>query len=456
MLLPRQQVRFESTDIVSLYCYLVREVKLQLGDTISSEIGVLAENFSHRYLGAEDNLFSEKSYESVIESLKDALDLIDQRTPLKDSDYCEFHDAIEQFLYGEWRNNQDGEIWGINNFYSVWESACLSFILKYMPTENILYFDQRFVENQIIRRFFPNGKNETFSRDFSVNGKKLVPDLVISPSFESLDNHGSSCRLVRDNWDDHNYLTTFAWIHKDVTHKIHIAYLGQNEEDHTFNALSRICKLNSGDLVIDSPLPSNYYSYWNISLEDKRQILIDDHWSAMKFLNHIFYFAACKKLHTFRAFEDEINKRLDISMSRHIPQPTNVFSRSMFRNVSSASLESEFNIFLEIFSGFIASTSEFEIIDFKYLEDAYLRDAANIGSLKRRSVRKQFTYEYLLNEKLKANHPSGEVEIKSSFWIPSTRFEQLICKDVPPYLDGYLEITHVNIRTILENYSQSS
>jgi len=58
-----------------------------------------------------------RGFERVINILKEALDTIDQRTPLKDADYDQFYDAIEQFLYGNWQCADDGEIWGINNFF---------------------------------------------------------------------------------------------------------------------------------------------------------------------------------------------------------------------------------------------------------------------------------------------------------------------------------------------------
>lgn len=90
MTLPRQESQFESTDIVAMYCYLVQEVKLQLGDEINPEVRALAENFQQRYLGIEDSLFVEQSYQLVVDSLKDTLEIIDQRTAIKDSDYCDF------------------------------------------------------------------------------------------------------------------------------------------------------------------------------------------------------------------------------------------------------------------------------------------------------------------------------------------------------------------------------
>jgi hypothetical protein len=136
MTLPRQESQFEATDIVAMYCYLVQEVKLQLGDEINPEVSALAENFQQHYLGIEDSLFVEQSYQLVIDSLKDALEIIDQRTAIKDSDYCDFYDAIEQFLYGNWQKSDDGEIWGLSNFHTVWESACLT----YMSQQRMSHF----------------------------------------------------------------------------------------------------------------------------------------------------------------------------------------------------------------------------------------------------------------------------------------------------------------------------
>ncbi|MBW4422033.1 MAG: hypothetical protein KME13_22935 [Myxacorys californica WJT36-NPBG1] len=121
MVLPRQQVQFDARDIVALYCYLVQEVKVQLGEEVTPEVNALAERFQQHYLGTEDSLFAEQSFERVVDILKEALDTIDQRTPLKDTDYDQFYSAIEQFLYGNWQRANDGEIWGISNFHGVWE-----------------------------------------------------------------------------------------------------------------------------------------------------------------------------------------------------------------------------------------------------------------------------------------------------------------------------------------------
>ena len=87
MVLPRRVLQFESTDIVTMYCYLFCEIKLQLGEIVSAEITALAERFKQHYLGAEDSLFHEQYYEQVLDILKEALEKIDHNTPIKDADY---------------------------------------------------------------------------------------------------------------------------------------------------------------------------------------------------------------------------------------------------------------------------------------------------------------------------------------------------------------------------------
>ncbi len=52
MTLPRRQVLYQSTDIVAMYCYILSEIKQQLQEEVSGEVKTLADDFSHRYMGA--------------------------------------------------------------------------------------------------------------------------------------------------------------------------------------------------------------------------------------------------------------------------------------------------------------------------------------------------------------------------------------------------------------------
>jgi hypothetical protein len=160
--LPRQQVRFQSTDIVAMYCYILWEIKQQLQQEVGVEIKALAEQFKQHYIGGNYGLFEEEYYSQVIDSLKDALELIDHNTPFKDIDYWQFYDAIELFLYGELRQTDEGEIWGIKNFHTVWESMCLTYLIKVSiqlkKIDYLLHLDTNFISNYWIELFNKNSK----------------------------------------------------------------------------------------------------------------------------------------------------------------------------------------------------------------------------------------------------------------------------------------------------------
>ena len=109
MTLPRLEVRYDETDIAAMYSYILTEVKQQLNEAVSPEIIALSERFKQRYIGFDGSLFSGEYYQQIMDVLKDALELIDSRTPLKDADYWDFYDAIEAFLFGEINENQEGK-----------------------------------------------------------------------------------------------------------------------------------------------------------------------------------------------------------------------------------------------------------------------------------------------------------------------------------------------------------
>ena len=446
MTLPRQESQFESTDIVAMYCYLVQEVKLQLEDEINPEVRALAENFQQRYLGIEDSLFVEQSYQLVVDSLKDALEIIDQRTAIKDSDYCDFYDAIEQFLYGNWQKADDGEIWGISNFHTVWESACLTYIVENVPAEHVAFLDRQFISQDILARLDSTMKLVNLSNIFTLKRVNIKPDIVISPSMEIEEKYDSQYSIWSDNWDDYGYKTSFkSSFFKDGYTKI--AYIDQPSQSHTMKKLEDIYKEECGILCINFRLPKEYYSYWSYATFKKSvpEKSFSIQLRTMKHFNHVFYVAIESGYVTFDAFEKQLLPQLNINVIDNELCGTGVFFESLFREIIYDKLKKEFDLFLE-------SLFKFEIIDIKYLRLSYLQDSVNIGELKERSIRKQFVYEYLLYQHLKSStaDDSSSSKISSSFWIPSTQNEDL--SDGPIYLDGYLKLVTVDVESILEHY----
>ncbi len=188
--LPRQTLRYESTTLIDLFCFIVSELQNELAHDIEPRVQELAHRFSEQHLSHEESLFNEETFETTIRTLKGVLDDIDKRTAYKDEDYWRLYDAIETFLYGELdRDNphEDGTFWGISNFSSVWEDMCSTFFF-YTDFKRIIYADTNIIFNgQRIANaksagYFPIYKKEDFADPFFIEfrGKKrwMRPDLV--------------------------------------------------------------------------------------------------------------------------------------------------------------------------------------------------------------------------------------------------------------------------------------
>lgn len=136
--LPRPMVRYESTDIVNLYCYILDEIVQQLDSDVpdniqaySQDIRFLAQCFKDDYLTSNQSIFHKDTFVETINILKEALDKIDKNTYYKDADYWGLYEAIETFLYGELNpDKNDGDFWGIKGFSLVWEDMCHTYFFK--------------------------------------------------------------------------------------------------------------------------------------------------------------------------------------------------------------------------------------------------------------------------------------------------------------------------------------
>ncbi|MEG3861053.1 hypothetical protein [Microcoleus sp. herbarium12] len=146
--LPRPTVRYESTDIVNLYCYILDEIVQQLDGDVpdniqahSQDIRFLAQRFQDGYLTSNQSIFDKDTFDETISILKEGLDNIDKNTYYKDADYWGLYEAIETFLYGEINPDQnDGDYWGIKGFSLVWEDMCNTYFFKEYP-DKICYAD---------------------------------------------------------------------------------------------------------------------------------------------------------------------------------------------------------------------------------------------------------------------------------------------------------------------------
>ncbi len=210
--LPRQTLRYESTTLIDLFCFIVSELQNELEEDIEPRVQELAHRFSEQHLSHEESLFNEETFETTIRTLKGVLDDIDKRTAYKDEDYWRLYEAIETFLYGELdmdNPHEDGTFWGISNFSSVWEDMCATWAFRDFNNgvNSILYadtnivFNSRHVSNSKSAGYFSIYKKEDFDDPFFIefrfpNYKKrwMRPDLV---------------------FQDLNYTVIFDWKYMD-------------------------------------------------------------------------------------------------------------------------------------------------------------------------------------------------------------------------------------------------
>ena len=116
-----------------MYCYIYKELAVELKVDLDVAIADISASFSAKYLSYNQGLFNENSFISTILTLKDVLNKIHNLTPYKNNHYWLIYEAIEKFLYGELEvnidNNEEG-FWGINNFSQVWEDMCNYYMVR--------------------------------------------------------------------------------------------------------------------------------------------------------------------------------------------------------------------------------------------------------------------------------------------------------------------------------------
>jgi len=460
MLLPKEILQFESTDIVSMYCYLFYEVKNQLKEIVSTEIASLSERFREKYLRSGDSLFEEQSYEKVLDILKDALETIDHNTSIKDSDYWQYYEAIELFLYGDLKKEEDGEIWGISNFHSVWESMCLTYICKRKHQSWTLKLDAKYISKQDLAKFQSASKIINFKGTFNLNKSELLPDAVLILSkLLKIDNQ----RYIfdEDNWDDYYYYTTFIdknFVDNNTFKEIKITCINQKKFDHINKIINKLSKnLSQTNVIIHERLPKNFYSWWyldeNLNLEEIRK---------MCYLNHFFYLALENNFMTWESFLTNIFEPLSIIYISNLSKTStsNAFTHSLLREGSSPrmidfkKLEKQFNNFINQALLLFKDLFEIEIIDIKYEVDSKFRDTNQINYFKSKDIRKQFVYEYLLQKYLeKREDKFSDLPIRSSFWLPSYRPDDPnLIEDGETFMDGYIQLKNINFAILAENY----
>ncbi|MBO9686131.1 hypothetical protein [Roseateles chitosanitabidus] len=136
----RRAARHGQADIVGLYCVLAQDFYRNLlgvdpvcgWGAFASEGEALADDFRHRHLTPEDSLFQDDASASdrSREQFRHLLAVIDRASPVRDAVYRDLHDALDRYLHAgpvpdERHRTPDGQVWGVGDFWAVWESICL-------------------------------------------------------------------------------------------------------------------------------------------------------------------------------------------------------------------------------------------------------------------------------------------------------------------------------------------
>jgi len=170
----------DSPTLVQMFCFIYLEIKAALEEeVVSIRVKSLAREFRETNLTTDSSLFDTESFEQTIIILKELLDDIDRFTSFKDADFWHFYEAVYTFLYGEndFTQDEDGNIWGINNFSVVWEEMCYA-AAKERNGATFLFAD-RVGSPPEVKSYFQNPFYLQINRESDwKKRRKLRPDLV--------------------------------------------------------------------------------------------------------------------------------------------------------------------------------------------------------------------------------------------------------------------------------------
>jgi hypothetical protein len=186
----RKELRYQTGDIVGLYCFIAEDFYTRflhedleiVWGSFAGEGVALAADFRHRYLTPEASLYVGESApcEELAELLRHILQIVDRNTPFRYGVYREIHDALYGYLHaGIGDAAKDGLVWGVKDFWAVWESVCLVHALG-RQTSNVVTCD---MEHLPVLLLAPERRQAWLQQRallFARNGIRRRPDLVLA------------------------------------------------------------------------------------------------------------------------------------------------------------------------------------------------------------------------------------------------------------------------------------
>ena len=284
----RNVIKDIPSDLSEMYCYIYKELAVELKVDLDVAIADISASFSAKYLSYNQGLFNENSFISTVLTLKDVLNKIHNLTPYKNNHYWLIYEAIEKFLYGELEanidNNEEG-FWGINNFSQVWEDMCNYYMASKRENQNILYCDTLTPINKegLIKKKFGGYwvyVNKDFYNPFYIefNDKKrwMRPDMVLENREKFLVNSETE-KLYNESIHRHTKDSSFSHIYEEVRFTLRDKY----HSNTFFEFLDRLrSNLFRQHKIISRQsrfLPKNKYSFSIKNIEkDKLSLMLDN------------------------------------------------------------------------------------------------------------------------------------------------------------------------------------
>jgi hypothetical protein len=464
MSLPRAQVAIAPVEIAQLFCFVLVEVKTLLGerDTLSPEIRALGEQFFERHLMPGDSLFAPEAWTHVRSILAERLELIDHHTPVKDEDYHVLHTALTHFLNGNSLPSDGGPQWGISSFAPVWEDICLRYALA-QKVASLAACDTTSLRDDTARLPssltavqtlpLPGGKElrlnaiPALAGAFEINGRKLFPDCVLVE--RDLDRfkevmyarYGlstlSDIAMTASSRVDPVFLT--AW--KDI----------KSTKGPTQRPAAAVLDALIKNGTATDPL-TGFYLGRSIAgayepYTGERGVIFDriitDGKSDELHLNlmlGVIWETYFDKYDNLRGAA-KLTYRQSLGGYRSVitwmgQHPDNEVSR----------MHADLKHALAVANKEVARACR--VIDFKYFSAPYFD--GNGESLRSRSVRKQFVYEYLVDQALGDDHA-----VSSAFWIPGWSADAasaIVRQTNSVFMGGSVPLCHLNLAHLLKTY----
>jgi len=188
----RMELEDGAQSLAGLFCFVYLEMVRRLDPerVVHPEVRSRSDRFSEEHLPENRDLFGFTAHAEVVPVLKDLLEKIHRTTAYKDDDYWALYEVLEFLLYrDELAEGDTGTpIWGVTDFYPVWEEmghSVIREIYRNEPNGRIVYSDCARLKSLASS---PNefGEEYPFFFDFGGTRRRMYPDAVLVRDAESV------------------------------------------------------------------------------------------------------------------------------------------------------------------------------------------------------------------------------------------------------------------------------